>query len=103
MSHTLSKSRLCVYISDGCVKILLGWITNWPGWGVGGGGSSPHTLLSSQFQRWNPAYAEQSQRVGATDSILERGRKLKRLRRASPIPSKNGHSERNRSTFQELR
>lgn len=36
MSHTLSKSSLCVYISDGCVKILLGW--GWRG--------NPH---SSQF------------------------------------------------------
>lgn len=48
MSHTLSKSRLCVYIRDGCVKILLGWITNWPGGRRGGvsafTSSSPHSF-----------------------------------------------------------
>lgn len=28
MSQVLSKSSLCVYTSDACVKILLGWITH---------------------------------------------------------------------------
>lgn len=49
----LSKSSLCVYISDGCVKRLLGWITHQlPSEegddGVGGGGiQPPHPPLLS--------------------------------------------------------
>lgn len=48
----LSKSSLCVYISDGCVKRLLGWITHQlPSEegddGVGGGCPAPHVRLSS--------------------------------------------------------
>lgn len=49
----LSKSSLCVYISDGCVKRLLGWITHrLPSEegddGVGGGGYPVPTSSSPQ-------------------------------------------------------
>lgn len=95
MSHTLSKSRLCVYIRDGCVKILLGWITNWPGGRRGGVSaftssspllSSPHSFnIELQHMQSSvptrtldpPEPRSQSQRV-STDSTLERGRKLER-------------------------
>lgn len=42
----LSKSSLCVYTSDACVKILLGWITHQlPSEDMGGApiSSSPHS------------------------------------------------------------
>lgn len=49
----LSKSSLCVYISDGCVKRLLGWITHQlPSEegddGVGGGGCPAPTSSCPQ-------------------------------------------------------
>lgn len=116
MSHTLSKSRLCVYIRDGCVKILLGWITNWPG-GRRGGCFSIHILLSSphsfniELQHMQssvptrtldpPEPRSQSQRV-STDSTLERGRKLERsalLQQHLTMVIQH----RNRSGFQEFK
>lgn len=93
MSHTLSKSRLCVYIRDGCVKILLGWITNWPGGRRGGVFQHSHPpLLSSQFQHRNPAHAQQRPNpnprpppnpgarvsVSVRTQLWKRGRKLER-------------------------
>lgn len=110
MSHTLSKSRLCVYIRDGCVKILLGWITNWPG-GRGTGSFQPShppfltvsTLKSSTCRAASePEPLNPGARVSVSARTLERGRKLERsalLHQHLTV----GIQDRSRSSFQELK